>query len=294
MGAMATNTTSAMITSSSISNPFRTRILSGQISAVMTVKLLLTNEMAMMCKIAGMHGVFIDMEHSTQDLHAVAQFVLACNFVGVSPIVRVPSKSPWHISRALDAGAAAVVVPHVDSVDEAANLVRAAKYAPLGQRGSTNNQPMFEFRHMPFTVQNDTLNRETMLIPMIETHQAADVVAEILALEGVDGLLIGSNDLCTDLGIPGQYDHPRYQELVTSVVLAAKNAGKPVGIGGIPGRQDLLEKWFAMGASWSLSGADGSILQSGMKAIGDKYAEINQIVHEATDPSYELGKVNHK
>lgn len=284
MGAMATNITSATVTSPSISNPFRTRILSGHISAVMTVKLLLTNEMAMMCKIAGMHGVFIDMEHSTQDLHAVAQLVLACNFVGVSPIVRVPSKSPWHISRALDAGAAAVVIPHVDSVDEARNLVRAAKYAPLGQRGSTNNQPMFEFRHMPLTVQNETLNRETMLIPMIETPEAAAIVDDILALEGVDGLLIGSNDLCTDLGIPGQYDHPKYQEVVTSVVLAAKKAGKPVGIGGIPGRQDLLEKWFAMGALWSLSGADGSILQAGMKTIGDKYAEINQRLQESRHP----------
>lgn len=284
MGASENRNTSAMVTSPSISNPFRTRILSGQISAVMTVKLLLTNEMAMMCKIAGMHGVFVDMEHSTQDLHAVAQFVLACNFVGISPIVRVPSKSPWHISRALDAGAAAVVVPHVDSVDEARDLVRAAKYAPLGQRGSTNNQPLFEFRHMAFTTQNETLNRETILIPMIETPEAAAIVDEMLTLEGVDGLLIGSNDLCTDLGIPGQYDHPKYQEVVTRVVLAAKKAGKPVGIGGIPGRQDLLEKWFAMGASWSLSGADGSILQAGMKTIGDKYADINRRLQEASHP----------
>lgn len=138
----------------SISNPFRTRILSGQVSAVMSVKFLLTNEMAMMCKTAGIHGMFLDMEQSAQDLHAVAQLVLACNYVGVSPIVRVSSKSPFHLSRALDAGAAAVVVPHVDSVAEAQDLVRAAKYAPLGQRGSTNNQPLFDFRHVPFSAQN--------------------------------------------------------------------------------------------------------------------------------------------
>lgn len=277
MGAAETNGAEPSANSTaSISNPFRTRILSGQISAVMAVKFVLGNEIAMMAKMAGMHGMFIDMEHSTQDLHAVSQLVLACNYVGVSPIVRVPSKSPWHLSRALDAGAAAVVVPHVDSVAEARDLVRAAKYAPLGQRGSTNNQPLFDFRHTPFEVQNETLNRETMLIPMIETPGAVAVAAEILAVEGVDGLLIGSNDLCTDLGIPGQYDNPLYQDAVTNVVLAAKAAGKPVGIGGIGGRQDLLEKWFVMGASWSLSAADGSILQAGMKKVGNDYAEMNK------------------
>lgn len=278
---MGTTSTDSGAASASISNPFRTRILDGQISAVMAVKFLLTNEVAMMCKQAGMHGIFLDMEHSTQTLHNVAQLVLACNYVGVSPIVRVPSKSHWHISRALDGGAAAVVVPHVDSVDEARALVKAAKFAPLGERGSTNNQPMFDFCHVPFPVQNETLNRETMLIPMIETAEAAEIAGEMLALEGVDGLLIGSNDLCTELGIPGQYDNPLYQDTVTKVVLAARKAGKPIGIGGISGRQDLLEKWFEMGATWSLSGADGGILQAGMKRIGDSYAEMNKRVQAA-------------
>lgn len=171
MGSVATNGASGGATTS-ISNQFRTRILSGQISCVMSVKFLLINEMAMMCKIADIHGMFLDMEHSSQDLHAIAQLVLACNYVGVSPIVRVPSKSHFHVSRALDAGAVAVVVPHVDSVDEARQLVQAAKFAPLGQRGSTNNQPLFDFRHVPFTVQNETLNRETMLIPMVESPAA--------------------------------------------------------------------------------------------------------------------------
>lgn len=279
MGAEETNGASAATgpsSTTSISNPFRTRILSGQISAVMAVKYVLNNEIAMMAKMAGMHGMFIDMEHSSQDLHSIAQLILACNYAGISPLVRVPSKSHWHISRVLDAGAAAVIVPHVDSVAEARELVRAAKYAPLGQRGSTNNQPLFNFRHVPLTVQNETLNRETMLFPMIETPEAVAVVDEILAIPGVDGLLVGSNDLCTDLGIPGQYDNALYQDAVTKIVLAAKVAGKPVGIGGIGGRQDLLEKWFAMGASWSLSAADGAILQAGMKRVGDSYAEMNK------------------
>jgi 2-keto-3-deoxy-L-rhamnonate aldolase RhmA len=258
-----------------VSNPFRTRILSGEICAVMSVKLLVSNEIAMLCKMSNIHGMFIDMEHSTQDLHAVAQLILACTYVGVSPIVRAPSKSAWHISRLLDAGAAAVVIPHVDTVAEVRSLVRAAKYAPLGDRGCTNNQPVLNFQKVPTRAQNELLNRETMLIPMIETPAAVELVDEYLAIEGVDGILIGSNDLCADMGIPGQYDDPRYQDAVTKIIAAGVRAGKPIGIGGIGPRLDLLEKFFAMGACWSLSGGDLAMLQGGMQKLGGTYAELN-------------------
>jgi 2-keto-3-deoxy-L-rhamnonate aldolase RhmA len=143
-----------------VSNPFRSRILSGEVCAVMSVKLVVSNETAMLYKMAGIHGMFIDIEHSTQDLHTVAQLMLACTYVGVSPIVRAPNKSPLNISRLLDAGAAAVVIPHVDTVEEIKSLVRAAIYAPLGERGCTNNQPILNFQKVPKLKQNEILNRD--------------------------------------------------------------------------------------------------------------------------------------
>ncbi|KAL0937061.1 HpcH/HpaI aldolase [Colletotrichum truncatum] len=261
-----------------LSNPFRTRILAGEICPVMTVKMAISNEIAMMCKMAGIYGMFIEMEHSTLDARDVGQLVLACNYVGVSPIVRVPSKSHWHISRAFDCGAAAVVVPHVETVAEVRDLVKYAKFAPIGARGCSNAQPILNFQNVPTLAQNELLNRETMLIPMIETPDAVELVEEFLAIEGVDGILIGSNDLTTDMGIPGQYDNPTYQDAVTKIVLAGKKAGKPIGIGGIGPRKDLLEKWFAMGASWSLSGQDMGVLQAGMKKIGEDYRAIGERV----------------
>ncbi|EOD45109.1 Aldolase protein [Neofusicoccum parvum] len=262
----------------SVPNPFRTRLLAGQVCAVMSAKFVVGNEMAVLCRQAGISALFVDMEHSALDLHAVAQLILACTCAGVSPIVRAPSKAPWHISRLLDAGAAAVVVPHVETVAEVRELVRAAKYAPLGQRGCANNQPILGFQHVPTRRQNELLNAETMLIPMVETPGAVDLVDDFLAVPGVDGILIGSNDLCTDMGIPGEYDDPRYQDAVARIVLAGRKAGKPIGIGGIGGRQDLLERWFAMGAAWSLSAGDGAILQAGMRKVAAEYAAINKRV----------------
>jgi 2-keto-3-deoxy-L-rhamnonate aldolase RhmA len=263
-------------TTTAISNPFRSRILAGEITPLISIKFITGNEIAMMAKMAGFHGMFIDMEHSSLDMRSVSQLILACNYVGVSPVVRSPSKSHWHISRILDAGAAAVVIPHIESVQEVQDLVRCAKYAPLGARGCTNNQPAFNFASVPTSLQNEVLNRETLLIPMIETPVAVQLADEILAVEGVDGVLVGSNDLCADLGIPGKYDDERYLDSVVKIIEAANKVGKPVGIGGIGGRLDLLERWFALGATWSLSGADGAILQSGMKQITKNYEEVSR------------------
>lgn len=220
-------------------------------------------------------GMFIDMEHSVLTIRDVSQLVLACNYVGVSPIVRIPSKSHWQLSRILDAGAAAVVIPHCETVQHIKDIVRDSKYAPLGIRGCANNQPILNFQTVPTLVQNDLLNRETMVIPMIETPGAVELADEFFAIDGVDGILVGSNDLCTDLGIPGQYDNPLYIQSVEKIIAAGVKAGKPIGIGGMSGRLDLLEHFFQLGATWSLSGGDGSILQAGMNKIGKAYAEID-------------------
>ena len=261
-----------------VSNPWRDRILRGEVCSVMSCKYAVSNEMAMMARIAGIDGMFIDTEHSVLTIREVSQLVTACNYVGVSPIVRIPCKAHWHLSRILDAGAAAVVIPHCETVEEVRQIVKDAKYAPLGRRGCSNNQPILNFQSVPTLKQNELLNRDTMVIPMIETPGAVDLVDEFLSIDGVDGILIGSNDLCTDLGIPGQYDNPIYQDNVSKVVRACIGAGKPVGIGGIGGRLDLLEMWFKMGATWSLSGADGAMLQAGMQRLGKVYGEINERV----------------
>lgn len=118
------------------------------------------------------------------------------------------------------------------------------------------------------------------MIPMIETPDAVELADEFLAIEGVDGILVGSNDLCTDLRIPGQYDNQAYLDSVEKVIAAGKKAQKPIGIGGIGGRLDLLERFFKLGATWSLSGGDGAILQAGMKQLGKAYGEINSRVQQ--------------
>jgi 2-keto-3-deoxy-L-rhamnonate aldolase RhmA len=171
-------------------NPWRDRILRGEVCSVMTCEVAISNEIPMMVKMAGIDGVFINMEHSSMTTREVSQLFLTCNYVGVSPIVRIPSKAHWHLGRILDAGAAAVVIPHCETVAHVQAIVKNAKFAPLGRRGCTNNQPILNFQHVATNTQNEVLNRDTMVIPMIETPEAVDLADEFLAIDGVYGILI--------------------------------------------------------------------------------------------------------
>ncbi|CAI6031031.1 unnamed protein product [Clonostachys chloroleuca] len=241
----------------------------------MACKFFISNEVAMMVKMGWIDGMFIDMEHAVLTVREVSQLITACNYVDVSPIARIPSKSHWHLSHTLDAGATAVVTPHCEAVAEVEDIVKDAKYTRIEYRGCSNNQAILIFQHVPTLQQNELLNRHTIIIPMIETPDAVDLADEFLAIEGVDGILIQSNDLCTDLGIPGQYNTPAYQNAIERVIEAGVKSGKPIGIGGIGGRLDLLERLFQKGATWSLSGTDGAILQAGMKQLGKTYIDMN-------------------
>lgn len=131
------------------------------------------------------------MEHSVLTMREVSQLITACNYVGVSPIVRIPSKAHWHLSRVLDAGAAAVVIPHCETVKQVQEIVKDAKYSsdelPLARRGCAGNQPILNFQAVPTLIQNDLLNRETMVIPMIETPGAVELADDFLAIPGIDG-----------------------------------------------------------------------------------------------------------
>lgn len=126
-----------------ISNPWRDRIIGGQVCSVMSVKYAIGNEIAMMAKMAGMDGVFIDMEHTAFTTREISQLVIACNYVGISPIVRIPGKAHWHLSRMLDAGAAAVVIPHCETVEQVKEIVLDANTPPLDAEDARITSPSF-------------------------------------------------------------------------------------------------------------------------------------------------------
>lgn len=259
-------------------NTIREKLLRNEVASTLSVKLVRSVELPMMAKTAGFDGILIDMEHSSFDLDTTGQLCIAALYAGIAPIVRAPSKDPFYVSRILDGGALGVIVPHIRSVQDAKDVVAAAKFQPVGCRSSTNGLPHFQYRSIPAKVANPVVNANTLVIPMIETLEALELVDEIAAVEGVDSLLIGTNDLTAEMGIPGDYENPRLTEAYERTIAACRKHGKWVGCGGLHARLDLVEKFCAMGADWVMAATDGPLLLSGATKRAGEMSVLNEKV----------------
>ncbi|KAI3391772.1 hypothetical protein diail_6821 [Diaporthe ilicicola] len=136
----------------SIPHSMRDKLVRNEIACTLSIKLVKSVEMPGMAKTAGYDGILIDMEHSSFDLETTSQLSIAALYAGISPIVRAPSKNPFFVSRMLDGGALGVIVPHTRSVQDAKDVVDAAKFQPIGHRSSTNNLPHYQYRSIPAKV----------------------------------------------------------------------------------------------------------------------------------------------
>ncbi|KAK2612596.1 hypothetical protein QQS21_001368 [Conoideocrella luteorostrata] len=262
----------------SIAHSLRRKLLRNEIAWTLSVKLVKSVEIAGIAKTAGYDGLLIDMEHSSFDLETTNQICVAGLYAGIAPIVRVPSKDPFFVSRILDGGALGVIVPHIRSVQDAKDVVAAAKFQPIGHRSSTNGLPHYQFRSIPATVSNPVTNAATLVIPMIETLEALKLVDEIAAVDGVDSLLIGTNDLTAEMGIPGDYENPRLTEAYERTIAACEKYGKWVGVGGLHARLDLVEKFCKMGARWVMAATDGPLLMGAAAKRGAEMASLNAAI----------------
>lgn len=265
----------------SISNSLREKLLRDEVAYTMSVKLVRSVEICGIAKTAGFDGLLIDMEHSSFDLDTTGQLCIASLYAGITPIVRVPSKESSFVSRVLDGGALGVIVPHIRSVQDAVDVVKAAKFQPIGTRSSTNGLPHYQFRSIPAETSNPVTNAATLVIPMIETVEALELVDEIAAVEGVDSLLIGTNDLTAEMGIPGDYENPRLTEAYERTIKACAKHGKWVGVGGLHSRLDLVEKFCSMGARWVMAATDGPLLLGSATKAATSMVAINQRVSGA-------------
>lgn len=270
--------------SCSIHNPFQEKLLRNEVAYTLSVKLVRSVEIAGIAKSAGFDGILVDMEHSSFDLDTTGQLCIAALYAGITPIVRAPSKEPFFVSRILDGGALGVIVPHIKTVQDARDVVQAAKFQPLGARSSTNGLPHYMFKSHAAKVANPVTNAATMVIPMIETLEALEVVEEIAALPGVDSLLIGSNDLTAEMGIPGDYENPRFVAAYERTIAACNKAGIFLGVGGLHARPDLMEKYCAMGARWTMAATDGPLLMAGATKAAGVMAGIHAKVAEVSPP----------
>src|SRR6202166_1270068 len=202
-------------------NHVKEKLARSEVVASMTVRLGRGIEIARIAKSAGFDSLYVDMEHSSFSLETMGQICMAGLEVGITPFVRVPGVAD--VQRILDAGALGIIAPHVSSAAEAREYVKAAKYPPLGDRSNAGNLPHLQYRSFPAAEAYAAVDAATMVIVQFESAAAIDNADAIMAVDGVDMVLIGTNDLLADYGLPGQYDLRGCTRLTPKRSLRAKS-----------------------------------------------------------------------
>ncbi|KAL4874442.1 Pyruvate/Phosphoenolpyruvate kinase-like domain-containing protein [Aspergillus karnatakaensis] len=245
----------------------------GKVCRTFGIKFITSPETVYLARNAGFHALFIDLEHSSLSLETASQLSVAAMNAGLSPFVRVPGKAgPGFIQRVLDNGAMGVIVPHVDTVDQALAAVNAAKYPPLGKRSVTGMLPHMGYQVTSISSVASVGNTQlSTVIVMVESPQAVSNVDDIAAIEGVDVVLIGTNDLSIELGVAGDFDHPSFVESMEKIAAAVKKHGKILGVAGIYNRQDLLKYYVgSLGARFVVGHVDLPLLAKAMNATAEE------------------------
>ena len=234
------------------------------------IRMVRHSAVARIAKNSGLDFIMLDMEHGEYSLESVSEVFRVARALDLGSFVRIPELAKGYVSRVMDAGATGVMVPKLDTVEDAEALVRWAKFAPLGDRGLGSIGAQWDFLNITGKVPEfmEKANHETVSIAQIETKRAVECIDEIAALPGIDALLVGPYDLSISLGCPGDVMGKEVDEAVGKIAGATLAAGK---VFGVAGSDALIERWLPHGLTLILSCLDINMLALGMEAIHDKY-----------------------
>ena len=248
-----------------VENLTKARLAEGRLVLGLGLRQARTVDIGLIAKACGFDYLFIECEHSAIELSTACEISVAALGQGVTPLVRVPGKQPFHATRVLDNGAQGVIIPHVDSADEAAELVAALRYPPRGKRSIARASPLVGFEPMPLDAFMRDADAATLLTVMLESPEAMERVDEIAAVPGVDAIMIGTNDLCAEMGIHGQFGHERVARAYEQLCRACTRHGKHPGMAGVSDRS-LMERYIGMGVRFVLAAMDIAMLMEASKS----------------------------
>jgi 2-keto-3-deoxy-L-rhamnonate aldolase RhmA len=229
------------------SNAVKTRLASGGVSIGTMVTEFATTGVSRLAARAGAEFVLFDLEHTGYGIERLRETLAAARSVDIVPFLRVPDAAYDLVARGLDIGALGIMVPAVESVEEARSIAEAARFPPAGRRGF--GMLMRDDWHpdgVPATIEH--VNREVMTLVQIETAAGLDAVDEIAAIDGIDVLWIGHFDLSASLGVPGDFEGATFRGAVDRILDAGARAGTPVGMvcGSVEEGRALLARGFRL------------------------------------------------
>jgi 4-hydroxy-2-oxoheptanedioate aldolase len=240
--------------------------------ALCTTLTLAAPEVFELVSLMGFDGIWLDMEHHQHSVETASQLMRAARVGGADLVVRPAKGEFMRMARLLEVGARAIMYPRCESAEEAAEVVRWAKFAPLGQRGFDGANADSDYFGYSVTEYVAHANRETVLILQVEDQRAVDQAEAIVAVPGVDAIMLGPADFSILEGIPGQFEHPRIDAAIRQIAAAAKNAGKHWArtVGTVKQAQESLE----LGARLIFQGGDILFIRRALEALRSDYETL--------------------
>lgn len=257
-----------------LESPALARLEAGEVSLGASVRIARAVDIAPLMQTCGFDWLFLDLEHSALPLDTAAQISIAALSVGITPIVRIPIGGFSIATRVLDSGAMGIVHPHIETAEEARRLVDAVCFPPIGHRGVGGSIPQFGYQPVKLGEAIAELNRATLITVMLETPEAVAQADEIAAVEGVDVVMIGTNDLAMAMGYPQQFGHPEVVKAYETVAAACKRHGKYLGSGGVQD-PELISRYVGIGVRFLLAGGDSTLLLGAGRQRVETLRKIN-------------------
>ncbi len=213
-------------------NPVKKALQAGEHGVGTMVMEFFVPSLPQILRVAGAEFALFDMEHTGAGLDTMKAQIAACRGIGLTPFIRTPTPEygRHYISQALDIGALGVMVPMIDTADQARAVVNATRYPPVGRRGAVFPSAHDDYEVGSVTEKMAIANERTMVLAQIETAEGLAAVDEIAAVDGVDVLWMGHFDLTAFMGITGEFKNPEYLRAVDRIVAAAEKHGKVAGL----------------------------------------------------------------
>jgi 2-keto-3-deoxy-L-rhamnonate aldolase RhmA len=240
-----------------------------------------TAEIVRIAKTAGFGVVWIDLEHSSISIDCAVQIMASAADLGLEAWVRVPERDYGVIGRLLDGGATGIVVPRVETAEEARQVVNAARFPPRGQRSQIAQLPQVGYRRMPAAELMQAADRVTTVHILLESARGVANAAQIAAVDGVDMLHVGLNDLSVDLGHVGNLRHPDILAACKQVIDAATQHGKLAVAGGSSDPALFMELLHAGAVPIVFAAIDTDVLATGLTQRAQEWIQRSDELRRA-------------
>lgn len=217
---------------------------------------------------AGFDWLVVDGEHAPNDLPRLVEQLQGLTAGTADPVIRLPIGETWMIKQVLDIGCQTVLVPMVESAEQARELASAMRYPPHGVRGVGSALA----RASGFGAIGDylpTADDQVCLLLQVESRRGLAAIEEIAAVDGVDGIFVGPSDLAADMGLLGKPGHPDVVAAVEDAIVRIVASGKPAGV--LSFDRALVQRYLASGVTFAAVGADIALLTQAARALAASF-----------------------